>query len=257
MTHLAKVVIWRTESLRYALLKHTLWDLGRQLPGCYGKTDVANLDFSTQQVLLKAAWERFEALDMFFVKVRKGFESPRPRVPSLINALQLSDFLYTVPNIPHLRNVRLGVEYRELLENESQLIGWQTMSKWKNDPGVERFHGFAPRFKYYVNGIMVGEELPTPHQTSPIPFPERRVPRRGLVQVFPDDPEYERICLEQGLDHLVIGSRTPSVSNGLLPSPTTATARSLSRPHTNGTSKLTNGELANGTHDTLSANKSP
>ncbi|OAQ70204.1 ankyrin repeat protein [Pochonia chlamydosporia 170] len=228
VNRLAKITIWRTEWPRYSLLSEKLWDLGRQLPGYYGEADPSNLDFYTKQQLKTAAWEKFAALDMFFVK--------------------LSDFLYTVPNIPHLRNLRIAVEYRELLENESQLIGWKSTQKWKQDPGTERFHGFAPRNKYYVNGLSVGEDLPTTHQTSKTPFPEKRVPRRGLVQVFPDDPDYERICLEQGLEPLVKGLQTPSLPNGVHSSPTMQTMVTPSKPSINGTNGHANGTKLNGIH---------
>lgn len=69
MNRLAKITIWRTEWPRYSLLSEKLWDLGRQLPGYYGEADPSNLDFYTKQQLKTAAWEKFAALDMFFVKV--------------------------------------------------------------------------------------------------------------------------------------------------------------------------------------------
>ncbi|KID79864.1 Protein HOS4 [Metarhizium brunneum] len=230
VTHLNKVQIWRTEWRQYTLLSEDLWDLGRQLPGCYNGTDPSQLEFSTKQQLTEDAKKKFETLDMFFVK--------------------LSDFLYTVPNIPHLRNLRIAVNYRELLENESQLFGWKVTQKWKQDPGAERFHVFAPRNKYYINGVFVGEDLPTRHKTSKTPFPEKRVPRRGLVQVFPEDPDYERICMEQGLEHLVKGLQTPSLPNGDHSSPTMQTATTPSKPSVNGISGLANGAKLNGAHGT-------
>ncbi|KAG5914970.1 hypothetical protein E4U42_000216 [Claviceps africana] len=229
VSRLAKITLWRTECPRYCLLSQNLWDLGRQLPGCYGDVaEPSECDFRTKQQLIKAAWEKFEALDMFFVK--------------------LSDFLYTVPNIPHLRNLRLAVEYRELLESESQVPGWQPTCKWKQDPGVERFHGFAPRRKYYLQGALVGEELPSVHQTSNTPFPENRVPRRGLVQVFSDDPDYVRICMEQGLEHLVNGARTPSLTNGDFSSPTMPNHITPTKAVVNGADGRPNGAHVNGIH---------
>ncbi|KJZ74103.1 hypothetical protein HIM_06552 [Hirsutella minnesotensis 3608] len=195
VSNLAKLTLWRTEWARYALISDKLWDLGRQLPGYYGDEEPSSLSFDTKERLKQAAWEKFSALDMFFVKV--------------------SDLLYIVPNVPHLRNVKLAVEYRELLESETQAIGWRSTQKWKQDPGADRFFGFAPRNKYYVNGTLIGEDVPARHQTSKTPFPEARVPRRGLVQVFPDDPEYEHICQEQGLEHLLRGPQTPIISNGV------------------------------------------
>lgn len=129
--------------------------------------------------------------------------------------LQLSDLLYTIPNIPHLRHVKLAVTYRELIENETQAHVWRSTQKWKQDPDANRFGGyFAPRNKYYVDGKMVGEDTPTPTETSKTPFPEKRVPRRGFLQVFPDDPDYARVCIEQGLQHL-LGHKSPSLANGV------------------------------------------
>lgn len=195
VSSLAKMTLWRTEWELYSLLSEKCWDLGQQLPDYYDGEDPATVSFETKQKLKQAAWERFSTTDMFFVK--------------------LSELLYTVSNISHLRNVTLAVEYRELLESEAQAVGWKAPQKWKQDPGVDRFHGFAPRHKYYVSGNFVREDTPTKHLVSSTPFPERRVPRRGLVQVFPDDPEYEKLCLEQGLGHLVRGQSSPILPNGV------------------------------------------
>jgi hypothetical protein len=127
--------------------------------------------------------------------------------------------MYTVSNIPHLRNIQLAVEYRELLESEAQSMQWGTCQKWKQDPDAARYHGLAPRCKYYLNGALVGEDMPQLAQTSSTPFPDKKVPRRGLVQVFPDDPDYARLCLEQGLEHLVNGHLSPPLINGIHSSP--------------------------------------
>lgn len=128
----------------------------------------------------------------------------------------MSDLLYTIPNIPHLRHVKLVVTYRELIENEAQARTWQATKKWKQDPDGNRFGGkFAPRNKYYINGVLVGEDTPTIAETSRTPFPEKRVPRRGLLQVLPHDPDYTRICMEQGLQHLIVGHKSPSLPNGV------------------------------------------
>lgn len=106
--------------------------------------------------------------------------------------------------MPHLRNLRLSVEYREIAESEAQLYSWKASSKWKSDPGADRFHGFAPRHKYYVNGSLVGEEMPKWSKTSRTPFPEKRVPRRnGLTRVYPDEEDYAEICKKQGLEELL------------------------------------------------------
>lgn len=109
--------------------------------------------------------------------------------------------------------------YRELVENEAQLMFWTTPQKWKTDPDADRFYGFAPRNKYFVNGAMVSEDLPGFSAVSRTPFPEQRVPRRGLKAVTSDDPDYSRLCREQGLEHLLSGSSSPSLPNGYQYSP--------------------------------------
>lgn len=195
VSRLAKITLWRVEWDLYSLTSEKYWDLGLQLPGYYGDDGPGSMSFKTKQRLKQAAWERFLNTDMFFVK--------------------LSELLYTVSNTPHLRNIMLAVEYRELLENEAQAIGWQTPQKWKQDPNMDRYFGFAPRHKYYLNGTFVKEDLPSEHAVSKIPFPDIRLPRRGLVQVAPDDPDYERICIEQGLVHLVKKTESPSLPNGI------------------------------------------
>lgn len=159
--------------------------------------------------------------------------------------------MYTIPNIPHLRNVRLTVEYRELMETEDQTRGWSTIQKWKQDPDIGRYRGFAPRCQYYVNGGMVGEDLPKPAQLSHSPFPEKKVPRRGLLQVYPDDPDYTRICIDQGLDYLVNGHLSPPLVNGIHSSPISQKSVTLAQPTINGLNGVsvpssTNGDLMNG-----------
>ncbi|RMJ06521.1 hypothetical protein CDV36_013882 [Fusarium kuroshium] len=199
VSSLAKLTLWRIEWSLYSLVDEKLWDLGRQLPNYYGDEDPSELRFQTKQRLKQEAWERFLDMEMFFVKV--------------------SDLMYTVPNIPHLCHVQLAVEYRELLETEAQSRGWVTNNKWKQDPDAGRFHGFAPRSKYYYSGLLVDEDMPQLAQTSSTPFPEKKVPRRGLIQVHPDDPEYPRLCVEQGLEHLVNGHLSPPLANGIHSSP--------------------------------------
>ena len=94
--------------------------------------------------------------------------------------------------------------------------------------------------------------MPSSHQTSKTPFPEKRVPRRGLVQVLPDDPDYERICNDQGLDHLIRGRRTPSMPNGMYsPSPTMPNNPIPRRPVVNGANGHGKGVITNGINGDL------
>jgi len=131
--------------------------------------------------------------------------------------------MFIIPTIPHLRTLRLTMAYRELAEHESQLGKWTPLQKWKGDPDANRFHGFAPRNKYYVNGELVHEEMPGKCSISTSPFPEKRVPRKGFQEVSPDDPDYPRLCKEQGLEHLVSETNSPLLPNGVHSSPTIAT----------------------------------
>ncbi|RDA90305.1 hypothetical protein CP533_3340 [Ophiocordyceps camponoti-saundersi (nom. inval.)] len=205
---LSKLSIWRSEWPFWSLRPDHLWDLGRQIPGYYEK-DPKDMDHDSFERLRIEGWERFRNMDMFFVKV--------------------SDLMYTVPNIPHLRNIRLDVVYRELQETEDQ--GIKTYFKHRRDPGAERYFGFAPRRRYYVNGVPTGEELPSDVQTSKTPFPEVRVPRRGLVRVYPNEPDYEEICKKQGLEHLLRKEPvTPALPNGVHPSPVSQTTTTTSPP---------------------------
>ena len=198
-----------------------MWDLGRQVPDCYSVKDPSDLDTAGMEEHRIAAQEN-----------RK-----------------VSDLLYTVPNIPHLLNVKISVEYRELCETMEETKKWvKDRYKWRDDPGAERYGGHAPRRKYYVNGEFVSEDMPTTHQISNKPFPEIRVPRRGLVQVTRDDPDYERICKEQGLEHLLKGRQTPSLPNGVHSSPAsqTSTVSTQQQPLVNGTKGHSIHDSANG-----------
>lgn len=129
--------------------------------------------------------------------------------------MKQSDFLYIVPTVPHLRNVKLSICYCELPEHESALNSWSMPGKWKQDPDAQSYGGFAPRSKHYINGELVGEDRPTPYRMSKTPFPEPRVPRRGgLIAVQPDEPDYAQICADQGLTHLLSDQQKQTVLNG-------------------------------------------
>ncbi|KAH6653912.1 hypothetical protein BKA67DRAFT_563587 [Truncatella angustata] len=134
-------------------------------------------------------------MDMFFVKE--------------------SDLLFVLPTIPHLRNVKLSICYRELPEHENELNCWTAPAKWKTDPDANSREGFAPRSKYYTNGRLDSEDRPGHYKPSSSPFPDQRVPRRGgLVAVGPEDPDYPQLCLEQGLCHLLSEQQKLLAMNG-------------------------------------------
>ena len=151
-----------------------------------------------------------------------------------------------MPNIPHLRNVKLTVAYREAIENDALMLVWRAPQKWKQDPDANRFGGFfGPRNQYFVNGVMVDEDKPKMSETSPTPFPEKQVPRRGLLQVFPGDPDFVKLCLEQGLNHLINGHQEDSVPNGVHSPPASHVAGA---PNGNGPSTISDSNTNN--HDT-------
>lgn len=77
VSSLAKKVIWRLESDRYALTSDIMYDLGSQLPNYYEGPDPNAMDYRVTERLRGAAWEKFLALDMFFVKVSRNRKSLR------------------------------------------------------------------------------------------------------------------------------------------------------------------------------------
>lgn len=117
--------------------------------------------------------------------------------------------MFVVPNFQHLRGVELVVNYRELQETPAFP---PQLGKWKQDPDYDSNQTFTPRPKYYINGQFVrqGEILRT--RVSNQSFGERRVPRRGLIQVHPDEPDYEELCRKQGLFHLLPGYQAPATN---------------------------------------------
>lgn len=220
VSDLAKETIWRTEWMQYSLASQQYFDLGREVPGLYPK-EPTDLTPAEKEELKKAAWERFSNLPMFFVKV--------------------SEVLYTVPQIPHLQDVTIGVGYRELQEPEGSSSDFKVVSKQfrylakhLSDPHMERYHGRAPRWRWYLNGNFIEEDLPRRAITSNLPFNERPVPRRGLVAVNPDDPDYFKICREQGITPVVKGQPSPTLTNGTRDSVST-TATSHKHNGVNGT----------------------
>ena len=110
--------------------------------------------------------------------------------------------MFVVPNFPHLRTLEMVVKYRELEEVPQHP---RPPGKWEQDPDVEPDQRFIPPPKYYLNGNFVKQgEIPRTN-TSKNSFGERRVPRRGLAQVFPGEPDYLPLAKEQGLYWLLPG----------------------------------------------------
>ena len=69
MSNLAKITLWRVESLLYSLLDKKTWDLGQQLPNYYEGGSPVLMTLPARERLREAAWERFRSMDLFFVRV--------------------------------------------------------------------------------------------------------------------------------------------------------------------------------------------
>ncbi|CAK7274112.1 hypothetical protein SEPCBS119000_006003 [Sporothrix epigloea] len=201
---IAKEVIWRVEADRYAMTDPDVYHLGRQLAGLYGGQDPRKMSTPDMCKLRNATRDKFLSTDMFFVKA--------------------SDVMSVVPQFPHLRGIRLALMYRELPENEMQLKTVACTTKWKIDPDAAQLYGFAPGPKYYVDGLFVGQQrtgLTIPSRTPP----EVRVPRRGLVCVPYDDPEFTSMCKDMGLDPFTLSGYASFIAKhrtGSSPSPEAA-----------------------------------
>ncbi|KAH6636575.1 hypothetical protein F5144DRAFT_185095 [Chaetomium tenue] len=202
---LAKRALWRLESDRYALTTPALFDLGTQLPGYYQEKDPRHMAYPVLEILRAEAWEKFVAMEMFFVKT--------------------ADFLYIIPTIQHLRNVKLTLTYCELPENEQQSIIWTPRQKWKHDPDPdpEGPRGFAPSNKHYVNGELVSEGRSNLRKASTSPFPRQRIARRGLVAVLRENQAFTRVTEEQrSYDEPMVDVESSVLPNGVHTSPTAA-----------------------------------
>lgn len=119
----------------------------------------------------------------------------------------------------HLRNLEIVVMYEEIPETVKQYEDGQYPSRWRDDPDADRYMGFCPRPKYYVNGQLVREGKVDVNTVSRTPWPEQRVPRSGLTAVSPTNPNYVRLAKEQGLSHLFSGLRTPPNTTAARASP--------------------------------------
>lgn len=129
-----------------------------------------------------------------------------------------------VPRYPHLKNVEILVKYRELPPSEAWLFKVTFPAKWKQDEDAAARLGFCPGTKYFTNGQLVRENKPKFARTSSTPFPSHRVPRiGGIHEVFPGNPSYEKLCKEQGLEHLLAETAAVAVpmQNGIAGDTTT------------------------------------
>ncbi|KAG0652144.1 Ankyrin repeat domain-containing 11 [Hyphodiscus hymeniophilus] len=232
LSQAAKQAVWQFENPIYALSHPSLLSLRRKFPDNGG---------SSYKIIEKCK-ALFMELDLFFIKV--------------------SEFMYVVPNFPHLRGLELVVKYRELQESP---VWPPAPGKWKQDPDADPNQIFAPRPKYYINGVFTKQGQFQSSKISTTSFGERRVPRRGLIQVFPGELDYERLAREQGLLHLISDC---SASHGQLNGTTNGHVNGITSPSSD-KSKSTNGgsphlenetilplPLPNGIHDAEMSNTS-
>jgi hypothetical protein len=115
LSRAAKQAIWKFENPIYSLAHPSLLSLRRKFPD----------NGEPSYKIIEKCKALFLDLDLFFIKV--------------------SEFMYVVPNFPHLRGLELVVKYRELEE----LPIWPPQpGKWKRDPDTDPNQIFAPRPKY-------------------------------------------------------------------------------------------------------------
>lgn len=195
----AKYLVMGLAKPKPALLTQDEWDLGRQIPEYYFGKQPDQLDLAEKRQLEQESKDKFLDLDSFFVKV--------------------SDLMFAVPNIPHLRNLEIVVSYHEVAATMEQHDKGDHPKRWKDDPDSARYKGFTPQNKYYMNGRLVREGKVDVTSASYTPWPEARVPRYGLTAVPPTDPNYARLAKEQGLGHLLSGLRTPPMTTAPQTSP--------------------------------------
>lgn len=177
-------MIYNLEGDRYACTEPALRNIYPREPGDPSRLDIRN---STMPL--------FMDLNLFFVKVNT-LTLPSKRVLTS----QLSEFLYIVPHFAHLRNIKMSVKYTELLKEDGS--PWL---KWKQEPGAGPF---CPRWTYYMNGQLVGEDgtryaLPS---STPIPRGLPNAPRdpdNMIGKLSPESPRYMNACRSQGLWHLL------------------------------------------------------
>ncbi|CZT09021.1 hypothetical protein WAI453_001440 [Rhynchosporium graminicola] len=170
LTHDQKRAVWSTHNSQYLL--YDGWTcLRKALP---------SIDESRDETI-KNNRALFLDLDLFFVKV--------------------SEFMFIVPTIPHLRAVQLKVEYRELQEPRDPLDLGLPMNtqKWRSDPETAPGQKFMPEPKFYVNGEVFTQGVAATRILK-YPPPLDRFPRReGVTRVQESDPDYEEQCRKQGL----------------------------------------------------------
>lgn len=107
----------------------------------------------------------------------------------------------------------MQVRYSELLLPSSQ-TGPIPSAKWKLDSDVDPAEKYAPRPNFYLNGEVTRTgQIATTRLLDALPPGDNRVPRFGLLQIYPGDPDYEKMCKEQGLSHCLQSNQTSPTSS--------------------------------------------
>lgn len=162
--------VWSTFNGIFLLLDGSLSCLRQQLPS----------DTQPMHEVIEKNKKQFLELDLFLVKV--------------------TEFMYIVPNFPHLRGIKMAVLYRELRTpiDADQLDISGVIPGWQQNLGSKVEHGFAPLPKYYIDGVIVNHTEEAKTRILEKPLPLDRFPRRmGLTRVYPGDSDYEEICKKQ------------------------------------------------------------
>jgi hypothetical protein len=184
-----KQAVWRIQNGVYSLYDPSLTCLRKQLP------EQLPDNGQPARKVIETCKALFLTLDLFFVKVCSDYL----RCYHCSNKHQVSEFMFVVPNFPHLRNLEMIVKYRELSVDPTP----PPRGKWRDDPDTDPNQKFAPQPNHFMNGEFIRQREAPHTKTSATSFGERRVPRRGLVQVFPGESDYYTIAREQGLYHLL------------------------------------------------------
>ncbi|TAQ87758.1 hypothetical protein B7494_g3921 [Chlorociboria aeruginascens] len=112
-----------------------------------------------------------------------------------IFVVKLSEFLFIIPNFPHLRDVKVVISYGEFGSD----------NKFTKDPDYDQTRPFIPPPKEYVNGMLVRHPEVPRTRTSHQPLGCRMTVQRPKLigQVYPHDPDFSDLARSQGAGHLI------------------------------------------------------
>ena len=161
---------WRLESDLYSMTEPGLDIHSPDLLPYLAKQPLHSIDPNVYASIRRAAKDLFINLPLFFVK--------------------LSDVMFVVSKKPHLRDVKMVVNYHEALPDESYVLNWQKKpQKWKLDPRSRTDLGWCPGPKTYINGICIDQVTPQKAQWTVRPYPEAATPQRKYNYVASPPPQ--------------------------------------------------------------------